>query len=226
MKLIINILFGTLLTLISGSVMADIQLGATRVIYYADQKEAQFAIINKGENDTYLVQSWIESDSAVKPPFIATPPLFRLDGKKERSLRIIKVRDDLPKDRESQFWLGVKPIPSTDNEAEKNSIQLVVKSRVKLFYRPKNLEGLPEDAYKKLNFSIEGTELKVTNPTPYYVTFYKLQFNGEELKDARMVAPKSSMKFHVTEAGSGKKLISWQAITDGGETTQIQNVSY
>ncbi|WP_413530756.1 molecular chaperone [Rahnella inusitata] len=225
MKKIIPVLFVSMLSLVSSSVMAGVQMEATRVIYNFDDKEASLSIKNTAATDTYLVQSWVESDSGVRPPFTIVPPLFRCGGNEEHALRIIKTGDNLPKDRESQFWLDVKAIPSVDDKNTKNSLQLIVKSRLKLFYRPKSLDGDPEEAYKKITFSVNGKELKVTNPTPFYVSFYSLKFNGEEVEDAKMVPPRNALLLKVPENKKSTKIITWQAIQDSGEKTQTQEKS-
>lgn len=220
MKKTTNVLLACLLTLISGAAMAGVEIGATRVIYNNDANEAALPIKNTSATELYLVQSWMETNSGVKPPFIITPPLFRLGGNEEHSLRIIKTRNNLPQDRESQFWLDVKSIPSTDSKAAKDSLQLVVKSRLKLFYRPKNLAGSPGEAYKKITFTIEGSELKVTNPGAYYITFYKLQVNDKDITEAKMVAPKSTVSFRLPAEENNARVVKWQVITDSGSPTK------
>jgi P pilus assembly chaperone PapD len=54
----------------------------------------------------------------------------------------VRTGGSLPEDRESVFWLNVKSIPATDDSVPHNNVlQVVVKSRLKLFYRPAGLEG-------------------------------------------------------------------------------------
>lgn len=57
------------------------------------------------DKEPYLIQSWLENQQSGvdKIAFIVTPPLFRLDGNQENMLRIVKVGDDLPKDKESLY---------------------------------------------------------------------------------------------------------------------------
>lgn len=55
----------------------------------------------------------------------------------------------LPKDRESVFYLNIFDIPTKlENKQDKNVLQLAIKSRIKLFYRPKELTTSPEEIYK------------------------------------------------------------------------------
>ena len=220
-KIIPAILIG-LLSLASSSVMAGVEMGATRVIYNFDAKEAALSIKNTSVTDTYLVQSWVESDSGVRSPFTVIPPLTRLGGNEEHALRIIKTGDNLPKDRESQFWLDVKPIPATDDKNTKDTLQLIVKSRLKLFYRPKDLVGNVDEAYKNIKFNTEGGKLKVTNPTAYYISFYSLQVDEREIPEAKMVPPKSSVLFNLPAGGTTPQRVKWQVIDDSGNPTKTE----
>jgi len=222
MKKYISFLLASSLTLAPVLVMADVQIGSTRVIYNSSANEAALPIKNTDAANIYLVQSWVEPNAGSKPSFIIIPPLFRLEGNEEHSLRIIKTRDNLPKDRESQFWLDIKSIPSTDNKTTKDSLQLIVKSRLKLFYRPENLAGSPDEAYKKIIFNADGSEIKVTNPTDFYITFYKFKVNDRDIKEATMVAPKSSVTFSLPKDEDNTRIVTWQAITDSGSPTTVE----
>ncbi|MGM1329379.1 fimbrial biogenesis chaperone, partial [Klebsiella michiganensis] len=79
-------------------------------------------------------------------------------------LRIVRTGGSLPEDRESVFWLNVKSIPATDDSVPNNNVlQVVVKSRLKIFYRPAGLEGQPETAYHHLSVARSGNRLAVSN---------------------------------------------------------------
>ena len=95
---------------------AAVALGATRVVYPAGQKQVQLAVTNNDEKSTFLIQSWVENSAGQKDGrFVITPPLFSMQGKKENTLRIIDATNNqLPRDRESLFWLSVKAIPAMD----------------------------------------------------------------------------------------------------------------
>lgn len=126
------LLAGLLLVTISGMVsqaQASVGLGATRVIYPGGSKQVQLPVTNNDEKKTFLIQSWIENEEGKKDGrFVITPPLFSMKGKKENTLRIIDATNNqLPKDRESLFWLNVKAIPSMDKEQankSQNTLQL------------------------------------------------------------------------------------------------------
>ncbi|MCY7261891.1 fimbrial biogenesis chaperone [Pseudomonas protegens] len=202
------------------SAWAGVIVGGTRVIYEGSKKEASISVSNPDKDAPYLIQSWIEqspSSGDNKAPFIMTPPLFRLDSGQENVLRIIRTADSFPKDRESVFWLNIKSIPASE-KSESNKLQISVKTRIKLFYRPSDLSGVAAEAYQALTFERLGNQLKVNNPTPYYVSFFRVSVGGKEIENAGMVAPKSSLAWDLPAGTSGA--VSWQAINDFGGITK------
>lgn len=64
----------------------------------------------------------------------------------------------------------MKSIAPTKQD-EVNKLQVNIKSKFKIFYRPNGLAGEPDDAWRKLTFNIEGSVLVAQNPTPYFVSF-------------------------------------------------------
>lgn len=211
------------LLLASFSVQAGIVIGGTRVIYHGDKKETSASVRNPEKSGVWLVQSWVDCGlKDGKAPFIVTPPLFRINAGEENILRIVRTGGTLPEDRESVFWLNVKSIPATDDsQPHTNVLQVVVKSRLKLFYRPAGLEGLPETAYHHLAVTRSGNLLTVSNPTPYYVTLFTLKVDGREIKDADMVPPKGSASFNLPSAAAST--VTWQAISDYGGVSQTES---
>lgn len=200
------------------SVQAGIVIGGTRVIYPAEKKNVSLMVSNEKSSGVYLVQSWIESDIAGKTsPFIVTPPLFRILPGEENMLRVVFVGGTLPQDRESLFWLNVKSIPAMDSrEVSENALRMVVKSRLKLLYRPAELRGLPEESWQELKVTHQGSQLVISNPSVYFVSLYSLNVDGKEYKDINIVPPKGSVSVPVAAASQ----VSWRAINDYGGISQ------
>ncbi|QZY92938.1 molecular chaperone (plasmid) [Pantoea dispersa] len=200
-------------------------LGSTRVIYNAINKEANITVINSAENAPFLAQSWLsnidEVNNKAKPPFVLTPPLYRQD-KGKNTLRIVKTGGDLPKDRESAFWINVKAIPSqSKSNTGKNTISFAYVLKIKMFYRPSDLKGKSSDAYRDLTFSRSGSTLKVNNPTPYYVTLNKISVGGKEIKDvSAMVPPFQSQNYHLDASINGSQ-VEYRSINDMGGTMPV-----
>lgn len=69
---------------------AAVALGATRVIYPANQKQVLLPVTNNDPASVYLIQSWIENAGDQKDTqFVITPPLFSMQGKKEASTLVV-----------------------------------------------------------------------------------------------------------------------------------------
>lgn len=222
--LFIAALFSILIFSINQS-WAGVALGATRVVYPANQKQASLGISNNDDKSTFLIQSWVENEAGQKTnQFVITPPLFVMKGKKENTLRIIDgTNDSLPKDRETLMWLNVKAIPSADKSQEdKNLLQFAIVSRIKLFYRPAGLSVSPEKAPAALVFSRSGNQLNIDNPTPYYVTVTNVKSNNKELKSF-MVSPMG--KTQIAIPAGANNTFSYQTVNDFGAFTPVIQVN-
>lgn len=198
---------------------AAVALGATRVIYHAGQKQVQLAVTNNDEKSTFLIQSWVENSAGQKDGrFVITPPLFSMQGKKENTLRIIDATSNqLPRDRESLFWLSVKAIPAMDkSKTNDNVLQLAIISRIKLYYRPSGLSVAPEKVAESLRFRRQAGKLTISNPTPYYATVTELNAGTRKLNNA-LVPPLSEASVDLpADAGSQ---ITYRTINDYGALT-------
>nr|WP_240769908.1 fimbria/pilus periplasmic chaperone [Pantoea agglomerans] len=204
---------------------AGVALGATRIIYPSEQKQVTLGVINSFDKDTFLIHSWAENNAGQKDSrFVITPPLFLMHGKKENTLRIIDATNNsLPKDRESLFWINVRSIPSLDKDKLKeNTLQLSITSRIKLFYRPKNLYMPPEKAPANLTFRHDNNALVLNNPTPYFLTVTEIKVGAFELSNA-MVPPMGFATIEMPKDAG--KIISYRTINDFGALTETMKKS-
>lgn len=228
-----------LLTIIPTSygICAGLFSEKTRVIYPSDRRSESIQIFNE---NTYpvLVQVWVDngelalSQQKVKLPVIAVPPLLRLQGKESRSIRLMRTETaTLPEDRESIFWLNyqmIPPAPPERNFRPDNTIDLSVRTRQKIFFRPSTLEkeaiGWPERVKCYVKTFIPGKEVATCkNPTPFYATIDKVELLHGQRKisgEGGMISPFSerdlSMKkisVNDTQATSG---FSYNIIDDYG----------
>ena len=207
----------TVILAISGvaSVNAGVVIGGTRVIYEEGKKEASLSV-NNADTVAYLIQSWIDmpnNDTTQKAPFIITPPLYRLDPQQQNIMRIVRT-GSVPADKESMFWLNVKSIPSA--ETKPNTLQIAVKSRMKLIYRPDALkESSAEEQVNKLTWHKIGTDLQVSNPTAYYMNFNEISVGGKKLPSVSYVAPGQTNHFALPN-GTSSNQIDFKLINDFG----------
>jgi P pilus assembly chaperone PapD len=202
------------------SALAGVEIGGTRLIYSGDKKEAALSLTNPEKETPYLIQSWIDNgdeSNKGKMPFIITPPLFLLNPRQENQLRIINT-EALPQDRESIYWLNVKSIASTNRDI--NRLQISVRTRIKMIYRPASLAKNAEGAWKKLQVTRSGESISFTNPTPYYVSFFSVKVGNTLIPNPLMVAPFGTYSMKVPSSAAGK--VSWRAINDyGGRTEEV-----
>ncbi|AGB76624.1 P pilus assembly protein, chaperone PapD [Enterobacteriaceae bacterium strain FGI 57] len=208
----------------SPSVAGGIVLERTRVIYEASKKEAALSVSNHSEQMPYLLQSWVDtSQETSRGPFIVTPPLFRLEAGDNSSLRIIKTDGQLPADKESLFYINIRAIPAqkkADMEKE-NSLTLVFKTRIKLFYRPTGLKGKAYDAYKSLEYKRINNKLDIYNPSAYYVVFAGLSLGKTDLSDKiDYLAP--GQHTQLTVPATVENTVKWAAINDYGGQSQME----
>lgn len=204
------------------AVAGGIVLGGTRIIYGIDQKQASISVKNSSDSSRYMVQSWIEDANEKKSnDFIVTPPLYVSNPGTENSLRLMYAGPELRKDRETLFYLTANAIPSVDRDANKgkNVLLLSAATKIKVFVRPTGLLPEIEKAPEMLSFARSGTQVMVSNPTPYYITMVGIKVGGKALESV-MVAPKDSATFKIP-AGKFNE-ISYRTMNDyGGMTKEL-----
>lgn len=213
--------------LFSTSSLAAVVISGTRVIYPSDAREVSVKLSNVGSTPV-LIQSWIDTgDSTAKPsairvPFVLTPPINRVEPSKGQTLRISYAGGALPMDKESVFWLNVLEVPAKNAaKADENTLQMAFRSRIKLFYRPAGLTGNANDAAKAVTWSAKGNGLQATNPTPYYVSFANVMVNSKKV-DGLMVAPRGNQIFALP-ANAGNK-VSGEFVNDYGAVNSFDAI--
>lgn len=204
-----------------------LRLAQTRVVFDAIQPNAKVIILNNSPQ-VYLVKASVQNTPNGKDttasPFMVTPPLFRLESESQHTALVVRQGTaHLPADRESVFYLSFLAIPASTKAGEPQEnmtlaqVSIGIRNIIKLFYRPATLPIKAEAAYSQLTFQYTEGQLKVSNPTPYYVTLAQLTVN-KQLLDIRqhdpMIAPFSQQTYPF--AGQGTQ-VEWSAITDFGD---------
>ncbi|MCE0824439.1 molecular chaperone [Buttiauxella sp. A2-C2_NF] len=195
---------------------AGVVVGGTRLIYDGARKESSLSVSNP-DKQPFLIQSWVEMEKggSEKAPFVVTPPLFRLDGGQNNVLRVVRAGGNLPSDKESLYWMNIKAIPSADVAANINTLQIAVKTRIKLIYRPQGLKGVPEEMTDKLSWHRSGNNIQVSNPTPFYMNFMDVKVAGKSVQDVTYVAPGGTASFAMP-VGASSGSVTWTIISDYG----------
>ncbi|BBG60857.1 MULTISPECIES: fimbrial biogenesis chaperone [Providencia] len=211
----------TLFTIIN-TAYAGVIIGGTRVIYPEGSKDVSISVENP-DKIPYLIQSWIDGiDEKKQSDFTITPPLFRLNPEKTNALRIFLTENKLPTDKESLFWLNIKTIPAT--ERTENSLQIAFKTQMKLIYRPTTFKNVNfEEEQNKLTWTKSGKKLSVKNPTPYYMNFQSVTFNGKKINDVSYAAPLTTTTFEVNDTAT-KGTVKWEVINDYGAAEKASEI--
>ncbi|KJG55375.1 fimbrial chaperone protein [Photobacterium kishitanii] len=211
-KLIVTLLL-TLCTF-SQSAFAAFILNGTRFIYDEGRKNISFEISNESKY-TYGGQVWIDNVLLPKEDvaFVPMPSFFKVDGGQKQVVRIMKITDKLPKDKESIFWLNVQEIPPV-NKDRNNVMVVAVNTQVKLLYRPTSIIKGRENAESKMTLKKDGSSYFLHNPTPYYFAVTELKVNGkaallskELSNNLGMISPKSSTLLSGVKLAPSSKVI-------------------
>jgi P pilus assembly chaperone PapD len=232
-SLLTRLALASVMTLFASMASAGITLDGTRVVFAAPAKETSVVVRNQGSNDI-MVQSWVEPDAngpVTDVPFAITPPLVRLGANKQQILRILYQGQGLPTDKESVFWLAVQEIPQ--KAKNENTLQIAIRQRVKLFYRPANLPDTAANAAKSLQWRLVEqngkTALSVTNPSAYHVSFSGSTVTLRNGKDkgtatAEMLAPGATRIVAIkgsTGMKSGATTVEFDSINDYGGLDRV-----
>lgn len=216
--------------LLPGFCYANIIISGTRSIYPSDKKEISVQLLNDGASPS-LVQAWIddgEPDSTpetAKVPFLLMPPVVKVPAHSGQQLRVKYIGGKLPSDRESVFYLNVLDIPPVpENLKGKSIMQLAIKSRIKLFFRPVELKVAPKDMIDKLSLIREGNDITIHNTSPYYITLSSLMIDKTVniLKQGLMIGPFSQRSVEIQKTSSNEKSVSIIYIDDYGASIELR----
>ncbi|MBN0168782.1 molecular chaperone, partial [Pseudomonas aeruginosa] len=83
-------------------------------------------------------------------------------------LRFIYLGSGLPDDRESLFWVNIQETPPT--AGGNHTLQFVVRTRLKLFYRPPTIATTLVKEVQKLQWQQSGNNLRLTNSGRLHIT--------------------------------------------------------
>ncbi|MEN5093291.1 fimbria/pilus periplasmic chaperone [Pseudomonas protegens] len=217
------------------TVNAEILIHGTRLIYQADSRDATLKVTNTGAAPV-LIQSWIDDGDInkrpeeIRVPFQLTPTLSRLDPGNAAVLRVVYSKEPLPDDRETVFWLNMLEVPA-QREGDNNRLAFTFRHRLKMFFRPPGLKVEVHSAAERLSWKFEPPgRLQVSNPTPYYLSFSKVEVHGSGRTvalGAGMVAPFSQESFAWPgSAGNTPQNASvrFEVVNDFGGRTALEKV--
>lgn len=206
---------------------AALTLSNSRIIHQSDKNSSSVTVGNHAKK-TYAAQAWVNTeadDTTTAVPLIASPALFRIAPGDEQAVQINRLPNDLPQDRESLFFFNLQEIPQTEPGEASNTLNIALRTRIKLFYRPSQLKGNPQSLIKDLTWSVQRIEgkphLVVDNPTPFHYTFGLLEVTGngksEELTGREMVPPFGRQRYALASTAPSAKLsVTFTTFNDYG----------
>ena len=224
------VLFMSLLSWIAQG-NASVVVTGTRVIYPQSSSSVTVRLTNDGSQPS-LVQAWVDDGNSEAPPnespapFVVTPPVFRMEPNAGQALRLTLTDTDLPKDKESVFWLNVLDIPPKPSKSTSNYVQLAVRTRIKIFLRPEDLNMTVDQAAGRLQWAPGSRgDVIIHNPTPFYFSLNGVSAGtGNDKKMTAisvMASPFSSVQLAAGAARSSAGTVDVSYINDFGGTTRV-----
>ncbi|CAH6636821.1 MULTISPECIES: fimbria/pilus periplasmic chaperone [Pseudocitrobacter] len=225
---------------------ASVTMLGSRIIYNAKASSVDVQLKN---NDTYpyVVQTWFDEGNVdANPqnshavPFLSTPPVFRIQAKAGQIVRIVyNGAKPLPKDRESVFWFNFLQVPPSNvaGDQKQNKMLIMLRTRVKLFYRPEGLSA-PGDITKSLQVSAvrdghKGVGIQVKNTSSWFASLSNMtvEAGGSKIPvNVDMVSPFSSETFWLNGKSAplpGRGNVILTAINDqGARISEHYDVTY
>lgn len=190
---------------------AGIVIYGTRIVYPAEKNEVMIQLMNQ-ENRSSLVQSWIDDgDTSLPPekiqvPFLLTPPVAKVAANSGQQLKIKKLPNMLPNNKESLFYLNVLDIPPNNpDSAGKNVLKFAMQSRIKLFYRPKGISSVNKGTFQKLSMKRSGSIYSIKNDAANWITVTEVKANNVKINnESIMLAPLSSADVALKNANANQ----------------------
>jgi P pilus assembly chaperone PapD len=210
-----------------GQAQAVVSLTGTRLVFDGRFHEATIEVTNHDKTQA-LIQAWLtharpDDHDASSLPFAVTPHLVQLPAQGKQMLRILYEGVGMPQDRESLLHLYVLQVPR--RQEGRQQLNIAVRQRINVFYRPVGLPGDPADAVQALAWrrsEDDRSVIAVSNPTPFHVSLHNLAIDGLVLGEELMVEPFSQHRLALpvgVSSASGR--LNFTALTDYGGSRQF-----
>ena len=196
------------LLLFTASSHAAFVLNSTRYVF--DEKRDNISVqVDNQSTQEYGGQIWIENQDQNDKNvyFVPSPTFFKVADQHKQILRILKINDVLPRDKESLFWINIQEIPKAPKDGI-NALSIALHTQVKMFYRPEALKEKRENAEQNIKMiSSEGNTV-LWNDTPYYFAIISVKQNGTPIKVSDDIKDKLSVFAPGDKVSLGKSISS------------------
>lgn len=206
----------------TGNAIAGVVIGSTRVIVRENQPQTIVNLRATGSMPYLVVGSVLNTSARISGDmsdkaegFTILPPVFVIKSGQERLFSIRSSGVQLPDDRESMMYFLVSSIP--EGGGERNSVQVAVRTWIKLFYRPKLLEGQTIPTPHVIR---EGDEVVMKNVSAFYISLSDMQIGGQAVASPGEVPPFGEKRFSGCMAATTTCHVRW---TQAGEDNRGRN---
>lgn len=216
---VIKVLGGSLVLMMAcQSAMASLVTDQTRYIFRGDKDALTVMVSNTDKAHIFGGQAWVDNivEKDTRPTFVVTPSFFKVKPDGQQTLRIIMASDHLPKDKESVYWLNLQDIPPA---LEGSGIAVALRTKLKLFYRPKPLLDGREGAEEGISLqSRPDGRTMLVNSTPYiYAIGGLLNTNGKKITTDNETTQKLLMFMPGDEIQVKENVVKVQSLDDYGD---------
>ncbi|QNP49466.1 fimbrial biogenesis chaperone [Diaphorobacter aerolatus] len=214
------------------SAWASVVMQGTRVVVVEGTREKSIQFSNPSDHP-FLVQVWASRTPGATEdtglPFVVAPPVFKLEPRSGQTVRLKILPDPELADIERVYYLNFSHIPAIKAQAEEaNRLILLIKSTVKIFYRPAALHEGAFDIGKRLEYRLTQEQLEIRNPTPFNVNINSIRVEADEGiapvdMQPQMLAPRATARWGFRSAmhARDKARISISTVNDyGAEVTE------
>lgn len=228
-----NHVLGLTLMFIPFITFSSVVMTGTRIIYNESNKEKTVQFSNTGQtpyvvdisiNDNKNTDTDTDINKEKNDIFIAIPQIFKIEPHAGQIIKLIKLADNLPNDKESVLYFNFSQIPATTEEqSSQNQLALLFNSQVKIFYRPKSIEN-KENTLNDLFVSKEINRLKINNDSPFHIVIKEANLISEKNKfivaKSVMLSPKSVYFWDIPSKvnKNSAKEIEFEIINDYGSS--------
>lgn len=225
----------SMLIIVSFQAVSSVTMTGSRIIYPEGQNGVNVELKNP-DTIPYAVQGWFDSGDEKstpqtgKAPFIASPMLFRVMPSSGQVMRVFFTGDStkMPQDRESVYYFNFLQIPPsnaiqhTDNK--QNKMLIMLKNRVKVFYRPKGilseLKSAPELIDVETISVNDGVKVQIKNGSAFHLSLVSVSLRDgkkESKYKANMIAPFSKAQiFFKNMSVTTKPITTIEYVNDQG----------
>ncbi len=191
------------LYLFSTSTSAAVIMNGSRVIM-TGKPEKTIEFTNTGKTP-YLVQ--VSSEDKDKNDLIAIPPIFKINPTSGQTVRLSLAPVNHVNDRETLHYMTFTQYPSVDAaKSDHSKLSVIIKSTVKVIYRPALIEPLNSSVEKQLRFRTEGNSLIIENQSPHVISLKEVKEDGKTLGEKLTILPYDHTALNVNHRIKSKQL--------------------